>query len=337
VAIESGGAPRMGPGWNTPFPAANADTDPEQAASRLREMRAINTTAGTGGELAPQGMPPALMEVFVTAARAQSVLPDVLGFEPMPRGTGTKLRIPAFVTGATTSVQATEGAAVSNTTPTTGYLESSPALVSGFVNATQQLLDLTGPVDLDMFLAAELGRALGKELDAQLLAGSGAEQQTTGILKATGTTATTYTDASPTAQELITTGIGKCWAEVFAALGRVPDVILWAPRRHAWVFTQKDTSTLRVVSPHVLDALAPPTQVPAMPTTLSSTQDPVIILNRESVKLYLDPPRIRAMEEPLSGNLEVRFLATQWCGLIVREPKGVGIVLGSGLTTPTFA
>src|SRR5207302_1744058 len=117
------------------------------------------------------------------------------------------------------------------------------------------------------------------------------------ILRATGTTATTWTDASPTAQELITAGIGKCWSEVFTALGRVPTHILWAPRRHAWVHTQKDTTTLRQVSAHVLDALAPPTQVPAMPTTVNTNQDPVIILNRESVKLYMDDPIIQAQEQ----------------------------------------
>jgi hypothetical protein len=300
-------------------------------------MRDLNTTAGTGGEGAPQGMPPQLMEAFVTAARAQSVLPEVLGSEPMPPGTGTKLRIPGFLNAATTSVQTADGAAVSHATPTTGYSESSPALISGYVNASQQLMDLSGPVDLDMFLAAELGAALGKELDLQLLNGSGAENQTTGILKASGTTALSYTDASPTAQELITTGIGKLWSEVFTALGRVPDTILWAPRRHAWVYTQKDTTTLRQVSAHVLDALAPPKQVPVMPVTVNTNQDPVIVLNRQSVKLYLDAPRIRAWPNPEGDHLGVRFMASQWTGMIVREPKGVGILTGSGLTTPTFA
>jgi Escherichia/Staphylococcus phage prohead protease len=308
----------------------------EDAAARLREMRAIGSTAGKGGEFEPAGpIPPQLADAFVTSAGAASVLPAVLGSEPMPRGVGDLLTIPQFVNGVSVSVQSADGVEVSNTDPTTSKATSPPALISGFVNASQQLVDLAAQPDFDVFIARELGSALGTELDTQLLNGAGTENQTLGILKTTGITATTWTQATPTPQQLITVGIGACWSSVFTALKRIPNVILWHPRRHAWVHTGYDAGSKRTTHPHVLDALVAPTQVPAMPL-VSSTQDPVIVLNSNSVRIYLDPPVIRAMPDPLSNTLQVRFVASQWCAVVVREPKGVGVVTGSGLTTPAF-
>jgi len=319
---------RRVPGLNEP--------ELDAASARLKQVRALSSVGDT---FVPAGLPPSLTDAFTTAARAVGVLPDVFGVAgEIPKGAGLADKIPGFDTGVTVSVQAADGEAVSQTDPTTStYSTSGPAMISGSAIASQQLVDLAADPGFDVELAAELGSALAERRDQQILNGTGTNKQTLGLLNVAGIKSATYTDATPTSQRYLRQGVGKLWAEVAKALGRIPDTILMSPGRYSWAFTGYSENKVPV-DPDLLLAFAEPDQVPAMPTTLgvSTEEDATVVLSNAAVRYYQNAPVIIADENSLSGNLQVRFVIRQLVALVVRKPVGVGVLLGSGVKTPAF-
>lgn len=213
-------------------------------------------------------------------------------------------------------------------------------LLSGTVLADQQVVDLANPVPFDTEIATELSGALATQRDAQILNGTGSSKQTLGLLNASGTTATAYTDASPSTQKYLREGIAKNWSAVAAALGQLPDTILLHPTAYTWLYSGYDTTNKRPISSDLLAALCAPNQVPAIPTNVGSNKNevPTIILNRNQVRLYLNPPVLQAApDQTESGKLIVRYTIRQLCSVVIRKPVGVGIVLGTGTkSSPAF-
>jgi uncharacterized protein len=308
--------------------------------SRKYQQRALLTSgAGEGAALIPAGMPPQLSEAFTTANRAKGVMADILGSEPIPREAGVVDKIPGFTTGVLAGSQTSEGEAATEQKPATEYQSSGVVLIDATVEASQQLVDLASAPGLDMELAKEMGFAIATKRDQQILDGSGAGKQALGVLRATGVVATTYTDATPTAQKYVREGIAKCWSEVFTALGQSPDTILMSPVFNAWLYSGSDSSK-RLYGDNILSRLVDPTVVPTMPLKKggSSNEQPTIVLRREMTRLYLNPPQIvAAPDQADDGSLVVRFTIRQLVAVVVRKPAGVGVILGSGVKeAPAF-
>lgn len=69
-----------------------------------------------------------------------------------------------------------------------------------------QALEWADP-QADISIAADLGKAIGAAIDAQLVAGSNASGQMLGFANVTGIKTVAWTDASPTSQEFV----GQVW------------------------------------------------------------------------------------------------------------------------------
>lgn len=293
--------------------------------------RALSSTAGAGGEFEPQNVPDSIAAKYAISATAEGTLATALGSEPIPELAGGKIVIPALATGTSVSSQA-DGSATSSTDATSTSFSSVPSYITGQQPISQQLLDLSQP-GFDEVIAADLGARNGAELDRQIVNGSGTNALK-GFLNISGTTgATAFTAASPKPAELVSK-IGSCFSAVSVAIGHPVDLITFATRRWAWLKSQADEQKM----PVTFESLAPELVVPATPITVNTNQDPVFVIDSRQIALFLNAPIISvAVDASIDGNLQVRISFRQACAMIVRNPAGLGWVVGTGTTTPTFA
>jgi hypothetical protein len=212
-----------------------------------------------------------------------------------------------------------ELAAVSETDPSTSQQTGAVQMIAGQVDLAQQLFDQTPGGVIDQAISQSLGEAVGAALDLSVLAAL--------LAAIAGGTTVTYVDATPTVQE--TWGqIVNLRQQLHTALGVEPDLLLLHPRRLAYI-DQTLTNPLpfreRIIS------------TPSISTTAGAgAEDRVWILASQYISLLSRPPQIRTLFEVLSGTLTVRIQAYQATALVIRQPKAVGLLTGSGLTTPAF-
>ena len=311
---------------------------PEEARKRLqtaggtKEERDLSTAATAGGNFAP---PAFLFDQFSTAVRAASVLPQILPENTLPGEIRNEtLFTPRITTGATAAVQVGQNTAVSNTDIVEGMVGNPIATCAGQQNVSQQLLDHS---NIDLVLAEDLGRALGAQLDSQLLAGTGANSQALGLVSVTGISTVAYTDATPTQQELFVK-ILQAASDLAVALGKPADAILLHPRRSAWMRNWRDTAT---GIPAVIPWPAKMYDVPNISTTqgASTNEDFALVLRTDELPFYQEPPVFQVfLDVTGSGTLTARFVAYQYvAGLFTRRPEAIDKVSGTGFAGVSFA
>lgn len=320
---------------------------------QMSETRAINSTDGTGGDFVP---PAYLLDQWIKLARASRPFANAVNLQQLPAGTDS-INLPKVATGATVAAQ-TDGSSVSSTDITTSTLSVPVVTAAGEQNFSRQLFDRTiaAGYGIDGVIADDLLRAYATQVDTQLINGSGSSGQATGVLNTSGITSVTYTSASPTVAGLyskISDAIQQIHTNRFLA----PSVIVMHPRRWAWFLSSLDSQNRPLVVPGapavnpmgILSEVAAenivgsiqglPVLVDAnVPTTLSSTQDAILICRAEDIYLFEDnAPRVRVFEEVLSGTLQVKaqvygyFAATAG-----RYAAASAKITGTGLAAPTF-
>jgi HK97 family phage major capsid protein len=301
------------------------------------EYRALNDGAGTGADFfLIHGVPAFIASEFAASAYAEATVAACLRQESIPDGAAA-VEVPQLGTAvpsgtaATAAVQTTEGSSVSATDPGTGLANSPIVTVAGEVVLSRQLLEMSAGGGIDTVLAAELGHKIGAALDAEIVSGPGGARRLTGILNVTGIQATTYTDGSPTAAKVLG-AIGNVISDTAGNLGHLPDVTILHSRRFAWIATKAAA---------VINSW--PTQVVVsnnIPTNQGSgtNQDAVIVLDSQETTLYLRPPTIRVIEDYSGTNVgQVKVAAHQYAALLAhRKPYSIGVLSGSGLTTPSW-
>lgn len=172
----------------------------EQRSHRKREQRDLTTTATAGGSFVP---PAHIAEAFAEGIRATAVLTDVLPTEPLPEK-GMVLTTPRITTPASAAVQDPQNSGLSETDVVEALVASPVATVETMQDLSQQLFDRSEPgaaAGADMWIARELGKALGFRRDQQLLDGTAANGQTRGLTQVASIGTTAYTDATPTQSE----------------------------------------------------------------------------------------------------------------------------------------
>ena len=318
-------------------PNLPSDGKLEAAVARLSiaEGRALTTATGAGGDfMMPTGGAPGFVaDLFATSAKALGRYAAALRHEPMPAA-GTLIQAPKLTAAATVAIQL-DGASDSATDPTTGQASEHYSFSSGHIDVERQAFDRS---NLDVVLAKELGELLGQKLDQQVLQGTGANNQLLGLLTASGVTTTTYTDASPTAAKVLQQAITKCLSDTATARGASDGfLVLLHDRRFLWLASHLGFDPGAGLADLGLGATFVRGQL--MPTNLGggTNQDPVIVLRREDVPLFVEPPGFRVFENPLSGNLRVRVQAFQYSAFLPdRFAAAIGVVNGTGLVTPTW-
>ena len=255
--------------------------------------------------------------LFATSARARAVIASTLTQGDLPKG-GMTVTVPRLTTSSTAAAHV-ELAAVSETDPGTSQQTGTVQIIAGQVDLAQQLFDSSPGGAIDQAISQSLGEAVGAALDTSVLAAL--------LAAIAGGTTVTYTDATPTVAE--TWGqIVNLRQQVHTALGVEPDLLLLHPRRLAYI-DQTLTNPLpfreRIIS------------TPSISVTAGAgAEDRVWILASHAISLLSRAPELKVMFEVPSSTLTVRIQAYQATALVIRQPKAVGLLTGSGLTTPSY-
>jgi hypothetical protein len=185
-------------------------------------------------------------------------------------------------------------------------------------------------VNTDADIAASLGASFAGQLEAQIINGSGASGQLTGLLGVSGITANSYTDATATAAEAWG-AIQKLLADTGTAYGAPIDTLVMHSRRARWL---ADTAAFGAANygAEVLETQGIPTNLGA-----GTNEDAIIALALAETPVFIGPIRFEVDRGVLSGNLQVRIYAFAYVALVgARLPASIGKLNGTGLITPVF-
>jgi hypothetical protein len=69
---------------------------------------------------------------------------------------------------------------------------------------------------------------------------------------------------------------------------------------------------------------------------VSTDQDVILVLNTAETYLYESTPRVRVLQQVLSGTLTARIQLYNYVALATRQPKSIAVISGTGATTPMF-
>jgi hypothetical protein len=314
------------------IPPRGIDIDPERAAARLAglgdvQRRDLTTSSGAGGSFVPPAAPQIIRDHFATALRAKGVLASVLTVEPLPQF-GISVASPRLSTGTATLVQTGDNIAVQETDLVEANVSSPVITISGQQDLSNQLWDRGE--GLDVVLARDLGEDFGSKLDVQIVSGTGANGQVRGLLNIVGVTSVPKTNASPTGATNLA-AIGDLVSQTATAYGSLPSHLFMHPRRFSFVVSKVGYNPRFPVDNVVT--------VPALPVTLgaSTSEDRVIAVSADEIRLFAANPVFSAYPQVLSGNLTVRFTVHAYAALLAgRKPAGIGVLSGSEVAAPTF-
>jgi HK97 family phage major capsid protein len=312
-----------------------------------REARAMNTTLSTGGELSP---PAWLTELWSSQARSARVFSALCKRLPLPEHVSS-VHIPKMTVGTSADVQTAQGAPATDVDPITADRMSTVQTITGDVDMSQQLYDLTPAAPgMDSIIFDDLTESYDSALEAQCLAGSGVNGQLVGLSSIPSVGVVTYTSGSPTLA-----GVWAAIAEAVALVGnkrlRPATDILMAPRRYAWLGGQVDDSHRPIIGPGntarasdiaAADGLTTPVgpvigkpvwETGAIPAGTSS--DVVIACRPGDFTLFESDGKFSAVANPLSGDLQMRLQLRRYVAFVTAHVSGVAIVSGTGLAAPS--
>lgn len=324
-----------------------------QDVSSDREYRDLDRTDGTGGYAVP---PLWLMQQFIELARAGRAYANVVNTQTLPGGTDS-INIPKVATGTEAAIQAADNTAVTETDMTDTFISAPVRTIAGQQDVAIQLLDQS-PVSFDEVIFRDLVADYATKLDLQVITGSGAAGQVTGVRNTAGIETIAYTSASPTVAELYSK-IADAVQRVHTLRFMSPTVIAMHPRRWAWILAASDSTGRPLVVPEAgnpQNAIAtlgtvgaeqvvgqmhglPVVTDPSIPTTLGAgtDEDVVHVLRASDLLLYESGIRSRVLPEVGSGTLTVRLQVYGYLAFTAaRYPKSVVEVGGSGLIAPSF-
>lgn len=310
------------------------------------QARDVTTGAGADGVLPPVY----LTEHFADLPREGRPVADLFGGHPLP-DKGMTITIPRMATGATVAAQATEGGNVSETDADTDSIDVPVRTIAGLQDMTRQAIDRSDPA-FDRLVMMDLVAAHDEEIDRQVIAEDASSGTHDGLLNVTGLVAVTYTDASPTAEELLPKAhdaLQQMWAAIF----RNATHVIMHPRRAAWLAAATTANAPLFPQPQFVDGqrggqnggfissfAGLPVVIDAnVPTNLGTgtDEDRVIFVNAGQSPLFEGPLNMAVETGPGSQGLKVRVVAYSYSAFASnRRPKSIAVISGTGLVAPTF-
>lgn len=313
-------------------------------------------TGAVAGFVPPQY----LTDLFAEFARAGRPLANLCTPVPLPEH-GMEVDIPRVTTPTTTGVQTAEGGAVATQDMDDTLLAAPVRTVAGYTDVSRQAIERG--VLVQPLIFGDLAADYNAKLDAQLINGSGASGQHTGILNVASINGITYTDASPTIPEL--------WPKLADAAGQVmgqrftgPTAFAMRSNVWAWILAQVDTQGRPLVEPgtiavnpiavasnrpvdYTVTAVGSLFGVPVVldnniPNNLGAGTNETRIIAADFRDLILmednaaAPVQLR-FDDVLSGTLQVRLLAYGYSAFAAgRQPKAISVIGGTGLVVPAL-
>jgi hypothetical protein len=308
------------------------------------QERAVGTGAYTG-----LVVPQYLTDFYAPATAALRPIADVATPHDLPEE-GMTLNISRITTPTSVALQATEGAAVSETNLDDTILTINVQTAAGQQTISRQAIERgTGVEDVTL---QDLYRRYATNLDGTLIT-----QASTGL--AVVAQGTTYTDASPTAAAF--------WPFLFQAQSKLeaallgqamPDYIAMHSRRWNWLCSQVGTSFPFIGSGSnaqrpggviitneygagVRGILSNGMKVVVdnnIETNVGGTQDPVYVLASGELHLWENPnaPMLIRAEGTKAATLEVLLVVYSYFGYTAsRYANNPGRITGTGLVAPS--
>lgn len=312
----------------------------------FREWRDISRVDGEGGFI---GVPPKyLIDDYVLVARPGRVFADLCRNEVLPFGTDS-LFIPRELSGVTAGMQTGDNAAISDSDITDTLISAPVGTCAGQFGCSVQLLE-QAPVNLSAILFRDLMAAHASQLDIQVIAGTGANGQVTGVDNTPGiqNVAAAATDIPG-----FFTALAKAMYLINTTRFEPPEVVVMHPTRFSWLCSLTDNAHRPLVEPYanplantsgVLQKVAAERvvgQVMGLPivvdpsVTMVDGSDVVHVARSSDLLLWECPFRLVVRPEVKAPNLTVTLQA--WNYLAFTAGRYVSSVVRiTGLTAPEW-
>jgi HK97 family phage major capsid protein len=303
-----------------------------EARARLkRHAETRSTMSNFGGLVAPA----TIIDRLADSGHSPRPLLDLLAVT-LP-SSGATVDVPEVVTAMTAEDQTAENTAVTpDAAASTGR---SIPIRTVFAESTLSMatLNRAEPGAIDTFAGRELAGAVGAVQESRVIDGSGASGQPTGLLNCG---AATYSLASTAAVDLLD-AIARTAAIIDGARSSSADLVVMHPRRWRWLLANAGdrsaaimpTTTPGPVVGRVLgvDVVASP----AMPTTLSSNQDRVIVLRRSDIYLAEAPATLSVHRDHTgSPSLTAKLRLSRYYAAAAVATEGLQVIVGAGTANP---
>jgi hypothetical protein len=331
-------------------------TAQERLARHMQEERVergalIQERAVGTGAFAGLVVPQYLTDMFAPMAQNGRPFADAMRRHTLPAN-GMTVNIGRATTGTSAALQASEGAAVSETDFDDTLLTINVQTAAGAQTVSRQGVDRGVNVE-DTILEDLYGRH-ATVIDSTIL-----NQATTGL--AAAATAVTYTDASPTTAELYPKVIEGLSGVEAAMLNQASgdNLAVMHSRRWYWMQNAMGTSYPLITQPGVIAQTLGanyaeaygrgvrgilPNGTPVIVdnnvgTTLGAgTEDEIYLVDRRECHLWEDPsaPFFIRAEQPGAKNLQIQLVVYSYFAYTHIRYAHARKISGTGLIAPTF-
>ena len=305
-------------------------------------------------------VPPLWLEdQFIKYVRPGRITANLTTMGQVPPGTDS-INIPKINTGTATAIQGTQNTGVQQTDLTTTSVSSPVQTIAGGQTVSLQLIEQS-PLNIDEIVLQDLAADYAKQLDTQVLSGTGGGGQVTGMLQQSGTNAITWTQATPALG-----GAGGLYAKIANAIQTIhttrflpPTHIIMHPRRWAWAESQSDGNNRPLVVPaaggpwnvvgnmdgtnaqgYVGQVLGLPVFVDALiPITGGggSNQDTVIVAKMDDIWLWEGTVKAEAFQQTYANQMSVFVRLYNYIAFQAgRYAQSISLITGTGAVTPAF-
>lgn len=303
-----------------------------------------NRTDGQGGYMVP---PLWLMDELVPALRPGRATANLVQNKDLPPGTDS-INLPKVLTGTVTAPQA-DGAPVSSVDITDTFVTGGVKTIAGQQDIAMQLLDQS-PINFDEVTLTDLLADYNQKVDIQVLYGANSQTQVKGVTNVTGINAVTFTSGSPTVP-LLYVPLQQAQSLIAKARFLPPTAFVMHPSRWYWIAAALDSSNRPLIPPTVgafnpMGTLDPNTVQGGgglnvgglsvvldanISQTLNTNQDQILCAKWDDIYLYEGAPRMRVLQEVLSGTLQIRIQLWNYIAVIAdRFPVAVSTIGGVG-------
>jgi HK97 family phage major capsid protein len=330
----------------------------ERLARHSREEEVERRDVGTGN-FAGLVIPQYLVDLAAPFARAGRPTADFATNKMALPAAGMTLNISRMTTGTSTAIQAAENDAVSNTNADDTLLTVNVRTIAGQQDISKQAIERgTG---IDQFIIQDLIRGWHTTLDDQIINGDGNSGAMLGIRSTAGINEITYTEASPTAENLYPK-LADAYQQVQTSVFQNPTHWIMHPRRLAFLLASVDQAGRPLVVPTLggpMNAMATgagqafygnsgyslmglPIIADANITTTAgagTNQDQIYCVNANELHLWeqAGSPFALNFDATGAGSLTIKSVVYGYSAFTAgRYPGAVSKISGTGLVTPTF-
>ena len=315
-----------------------------------KQGRSISTTAGAGGEFAPPWWDE---DSWIALPRPGRPTANLFQRDVLPAGISS-VNLPK-ISGGTSIASQTQNSGLSNTDITTTSVTGAIVTLGGIQVLSIQLLEQSG-VNIDDVLQSDLQAELDKQVDIFCLNSSTTNAK--GLLQQSSTTGVTFTSGSPT-QALFWSNLNKALSSVYTARYTNPTHWIMHPSRWQWLVDGLDSQNRPLVTPTYAGPMnvmgvagdvayqgmagsllgLPVIIDPNIPNNTGSgtNQDSVLLVVAPDLRLYESVPQFEIFRETKADQGSVLVRLYEFAAQITnRLPAGIGVITGTGLTTPSF-